>query len=74
MVLGKQSQEFPKKLGTLEINYFLPKLLVTYGMCSVHKGETLFCQVCKFQKSTKNVGVKVDVQRRPQGLENIQDN
>ena len=30
--LGKQSQEFPKKLGKLIINYFLPKLLVTYGM------------------------------------------
>ena len=29
--LGKQSQEFPKNLGALVNNYFLPKLLVTYG-------------------------------------------
>ena len=30
--LGKLSQEFPKNLGGLLNNYFLPKLLVTYGM------------------------------------------
>ena len=29
--LGKHNQEFPKNLGKLVINYFLPKLLVTYG-------------------------------------------
>ena len=29
--LGKHSQEVPKKLGRLVINYFMPKLLVTYG-------------------------------------------
>ena len=29
--MGKQSQEFPKNLGTIVNNYFLPKLLVTYG-------------------------------------------
>ena len=30
-ILGKLSQEFPKNLGTLRNNYFMPKLLVTYG-------------------------------------------
>ena len=32
-------------------------------MCSIHKGEMLFCQVCKFEKATKSFGVKVDVQK-----------
>ena len=31
LVLGKHSQEFIENLGRLVINYFLPKLLVTYG-------------------------------------------
>ena len=30
-ILGKHSQEFLENLGRLVINYFLPKLLVTYG-------------------------------------------
>src|ERR1700738_891833 len=36
-ILGKQSQEFPKNLGALVNNYFLPKLLVTYGIDWMHK-------------------------------------
>ena len=39
--LGKQRQEFPKKkIGTLVINHFLPKLLVTYSVLknNYHKG------------------------------------
>ena len=35
--LGKQSHEFPKNLGRLVINYFLPKLLVTYGILFIIK-------------------------------------
>ena len=31
LFLGKQSQKFLQNLGKLVINYFLPKLLVTYG-------------------------------------------
>ena len=31
LFLGKHSQQFPENLGRLVINYFLPKLLVTYG-------------------------------------------
>ena len=31
ILLGKQSQEFLENLVRLVINYFLPKLLVTYG-------------------------------------------
>ena len=31
IILGKQSQEFPKNIGRLVNNYFMPKLLVTYG-------------------------------------------
>ena len=34
IVLGKQSQEFPKNLGRLVSNYCLPNLLVTYGSAS----------------------------------------
>ena len=36
-ILGKHNQEFPKKLGRLVINYFLPKLLVTYGTWKNHR-------------------------------------
>ena len=35
--LGKQSQEFPKKLSKLVIIHFLSKLLVTYGSHIYHK-------------------------------------
>ena len=31
LFLGKQSQKFPKTLGRLVIDCFLPKLLVIYG-------------------------------------------
>ena len=35
LVLSKQSQEFPKSLTRLVIDYILPKLLVTYDMQSL---------------------------------------
>ncbi len=38
-ILGKLSQEFPKNLGTLRNNYFLPKLLVTYGITVIFEHD-----------------------------------
>ena len=35
--LSKQSHDFPKKLGNLVINYFLPKLLVSYSIPQFNK-------------------------------------
>ena len=42
IILGKQSQEFLENLGTLVINYLLPKLLVTYG--SIEYVREFLCQ------------------------------
>ena len=55
-VLDTQQNEFLINLGTFKNNYFLPKLLESYGIVSL---------VCTSQKAIKFYEVEVDVQKGP---------
>ena len=58
--LGHLTQNFPKKLGLIILNYFMPNLLPTFGNSGDHIVELLLGRVVNHIIDTYNTGIIIN--------------